>query len=87
MTDDAFTEETIQPESGGVGVNKEDFVAYMPAHYYIFTPCREVWSGSGVNARVPSVVLRGADGQPLRTSTGNIRKISATKWIDKNRAG
>ena len=23
----------------------DDFVAYMPAHTYIFTPCREVWVG------------------------------------------
>jgi hypothetical protein len=85
MTDDAFTEETVKPESGGVGVTKDDFVAYMPAHNYIFTPCREVWTGTGVNARVPKVALIGADGQPLRTSTGKLKKVAATTWLDKNR--
>ena len=70
MTDEAFTEEVVKPETGGSGVTKEDFVAYIPIHTYIFTPCREMWTGSGVNARVPKVVLVGADGQPLRTPTG-----------------
>jgi Family of unknown function (DUF5906) len=85
MTDDTFTEETVQPESEGAGVRKEDFVAYLPAHTYIFTPCREMWTAAGVNARVPSVVLIGPDGQPLRDSDGELVKIKATTWIDQNR--
>jgi hypothetical protein len=85
MTDEAFTEEVVKPETGGSGVTKEDFVAYIPAHTYIFTPCREMWTGSGVNARVPKVVLVGADGQPLRTPTGKVKKVTPTVWLDKNR--
>jgi 5S rRNA maturation endonuclease (ribonuclease M5) len=34
------------------GVSLEDFHAFMPAHSYIFTPSREMWPASSVNARI-----------------------------------
>src|SRR5271166_4708549 len=45
------------------GVTVEDFVAYMPAHNYIFTPTREPWPGSSVNARAPSVAYTTKEGE------------------------
>ena len=40
-----FTEEIIEPDTEGSGVNIEDFVAYPPSHVYIFTPAGT--SGAG----------------------------------------
>ena len=37
------------------GVQLDDFYAYMPQHKYIFTPTREVWPASSVDARLPNV--------------------------------
>ena len=34
-------------------IRLEDFYAYMPMHSYIFTPTRETWPASSVNARLP----------------------------------
>ena len=53
--DDAIHEEVSEPEAEGRGVTIDDFVAYMPTHAYIFTPCREIWVGASVNARLPRV--------------------------------
>jgi Family of unknown function (DUF5906) len=37
------------------GVKKEDFYAYMPQHRYIYTPTREPWPASSVNARLGKI--------------------------------
>lgn len=34
------------------GITVADFYAYLPSHQYIFTPSRELWPASSVNARV-----------------------------------
>lgn len=49
-----------KPNSGdskepATDVRLEDFVAYMPMHNYIFTPTREMWPSSSVNARIPPI--------------------------------
>jgi hypothetical protein len=51
-------------------VRLEDFVAYMPMHSYIFTPTREMWPASSVNARI----------KPIPQETG--KAISASAWLD-----
>jgi hypothetical protein len=38
-------------------VSIDDFFAYMPMHTYIFTPSRELWPASSVNARIPPVAV------------------------------
>ena len=53
-------------------VRLEDFVAYMPMHNYIFTPTREPWPASSVNARIP----------PAQTPNG--KPILASAWLDAN---
>jgi hypothetical protein len=65
-------------------VTVDDFVAYLPAHNYIFIPCRETWTGSGVDARVPPLAVLKTNGQP-KLSNGKPVLIKATKWIDANR--
>ena len=58
------------------GVTLDDFCSYMPAHSYIFTPSRELWPASSVNARVP----------PVQLKKGKPKTISASAWLDQNRA-
>jgi hypothetical protein len=36
-------------------VSLDDFYAYMPMHQYIFTPTRDLWPASSVNARIPPI--------------------------------
>ena len=56
----------------GAGVTVDDFNAYMPTHSYIFTPSREMWPASSVNARIPPLL------------DGNGKPISASAWLDRN---
>jgi Family of unknown function (DUF5906) len=54
------------------GVRLTDFVAYMPTHTYIYTPCRETWAGKSVNARVPWETING-------------KKVAPTTLLDRKR--
>ena len=83
--EDDVIEEMTQPETEGRGVTIADFVAYMPMHTYIFTPCREIWAGASVNARLPRMPLLDQHGQPLRNAKGELIALSPTLWLDKNR--
>jgi Family of unknown function (DUF5906) len=60
-------------------VKLDDFVAYMPAHHYVFLPAREPWPASSVNSRVPPV----ATGQ--RDKDGKPKTIAANAWLDQNK--
>src|SRR5262249_44929128 len=89
MTEDTkngFTEEVSEPCSEGAGVTLDDFVAYMPSHVYIFTPCREPWTQISVNARLPPVPVLDKHGRPKRVK-GKLVTISASKWLDPTTAG
>lgn len=57
-----------------VGVNLDDFAAYMPAHSYIFKPTREMWPATSVNSRVGGV------------DVGLAKPMQASTWLDSNRA-
>jgi hypothetical protein len=60
-------------------ISLDDFYAYMPMHSYIYTPCRDIWPGASINARIPPVEVGiDHDGKPI--------KISASTWLDQNRA-
>jgi hypothetical protein len=83
--DAAIVEEVTEPEPEGRGVALDDFVAYMPMHSYIFTPCREVWAGASVNARLPRVPVLDRHGQPKRDAMGRLVTLLPTLWLDKNR--
>jgi Family of unknown function (DUF5906) len=69
---DAFTEEVSAPCAEGAGVAIDDFVAYMPSHVYIFTPCREIWPAASVNARLGKV-------------KGERGMVPASTWLDQNK--
>ena len=84
-SDDEFTEEISEPCPDGIGVNIDDFVAYMPTGVYIFTPCREAWIGKSVNARLAPMTVLNKQGKPKRIK-GKLVTIRATKWLDRNRA-
>jgi hypothetical protein len=68
------------------GVTLDDFVAYMPAHSYIYTLTREMWPAPSVNARIPPVLLVDDDGKPILDNKGNRQYRAANAWLDKNRA-
>jgi hypothetical protein len=80
-----FTEEISEPCSEGAGVTLDDFVAYMPTHSYIFTPCREMWAAASVDARIPPIPVLGKNGRPKRKN-GKIVTVRATRWLDQNQA-
>jgi len=80
---DTYTEEVFEQCADGVGVTIDDFVAYKPAHTYIFMPCCEMWVAASVNSLDP-VIVRGRDGQPKKRN-GKIVTISASRWLDQNR--
>ena len=84
MSAEDFTEEVSEPCSDGAGVTIDDFVAYMPMHAYIFTPCREMWAATSVNARIPPIPVLGKNGKPKRKD-GKIVTVPATRWLDQNR--
>jgi len=67
------------------GVSLEDFRAYMPQHNYFFTPSREPWPASSVNARMGSVKLLDNNGNPQLDDDGKPKTISASAWLDTNR--
>ena len=67
-------------------VSMEDFCRYLiQPNAYFFIPCRELWPGSSVNARLPRVPVLTKSGQPKRDKNGKAISIPATKWIDDNR--
>jgi hypothetical protein len=68
----AFAEEVSAPCAEGAGVAIDDFVAYMPSHVYIFTPCREIWPAASVNARLGKV-------------KGERGMVPASTWLDQNK--
>jgi hypothetical protein len=70
---------------GEDGVSLDDFYAYMPMHKYIFTPSRELWPGSSINARIVPILVQDADGCPVLDEDGKELKLSASKWLDENR--
>src|ERR1044071_5088396 len=43
-----------------------DFLAYMPAHRYIFVPTRDLWPAASVDARVSWPI--GPEGKPMKPS-------------------
>ena len=64
--EDLYTAEISEPATEGEGVMLDDFVAYMPSHAYIFTPCREIWPAASVNARLERIPVLGKNGKPKR---------------------
>jgi hypothetical protein len=67
-------------------VSKEDFCRYLiQPNAYFFIPCRELWPGSSVNARLPWIPVLTKNGRPKRDKNGKPIRIPPTRWIDENR--
>jgi hypothetical protein len=84
--DDDFAEDISEPCPEGRGVTIDDFVAYLPTHVYIFTPCREIWTGVSVNAVLPRVPVRTESGGLVRDQDGKPVTILPTADLDRNHA-
>jgi hypothetical protein len=87
------TEEDMRQEGNGrdecavlpVSVTLDDFHAYMPMHKYMFTPSRELWPASSINARVPPVPVLDANGKPVLDAKDKPKVIAASVWLDRNK--
>lgn len=75
-----YKEESGMPDASAAaptfehGATLDDFVAYMPAHTYIFKPTREMWPATSVNSRIPPIAIPGRE-----------KPIAANAWLDMNR--
>jgi hypothetical protein len=58
----------------------------MPMHSYIFEPSREMWPASSVNSRIPPIPVCDADGEPETDEKEKPKTVTASAWLDKNRA-
>ena len=83
----AFSVKVSTPlQNQNLPVGLEDFCRYLiQPNAYFFIPCRELWPGSSVNARLARIPLLTKSGQPKRDKNGKPMSIPATKWIDDNR--
>jgi hypothetical protein len=80
-----FRVKVHKPTPNGIGVTLDDFVAYMPTHVYIFTPCREIWTAASVNARLPRIPVLTKAGLPKRSAAGKPVSMTPATWLDHNR--
>src|SRR4029450_9558755 len=85
MPKTTFTAATSTASSVNNKISIEDFVAYLPKHLYIFTPCRELWIASGVDACLPRMQVFTKSGKPKRDKNGDLVYEAATKWLDRNK--
>ncbi len=61
----------------------DDFVAYMPAHNYIYKPTCEHWPAGSVCARLGPMPLF-ENGAPVLDKDGKQAWVSASAWLDIN---
>lgn len=81
----AFSAKISTPVNHDQPVSKEDFCRYLvQPNAYIFIPCREIWPGSSVNARLPRIPVLTKSGQPKCDKDGKPLYMAASKWIDDN---
>jgi Family of unknown function (DUF5906) len=83
---DEQTQEQRDAAQGLEGVTLADLHAYMPQHSFIYAPSREMWPARSVDARIPSVAIFDADGNPVRDEEGKPKKLRATTWLDQNKS-
>jgi hypothetical protein len=67
----------------GQDINLADFRAYLPAHNYIFMPCREPWPAASVNGVFPPQILVDAAGKPILKG-GKVQTLAPSRWLDRN---
>ena len=67
------------------GVSRQDFYAYMVEHKYIYAPTGDLWPAASVNARIAPTPLTDSNGRQIIDDNGVPVKLSAAKWLDRNR--
>jgi hypothetical protein len=82
---DPSLDDISQGRNGKGKISVNDFYAVMPTHSYIYTPNREMWPASSINARIDPIVICDDDGDPVLNKNGEPERISASKWLDQNR--
>jgi hypothetical protein len=77
----AFTAKISTPE-----ISVDDFCRYLPQRdAYFFIPCRDLWPGSSVNARLSPVPVLTKTGKPKKDADGNPMVLRPTIWISRHR--
>lgn len=66
-------------------VSLDDFYCDMKSGQFIYTPARELWPARSVNARLPAVTMRDANGEPILDDRGKPKKVPASNWLATNR--
>jgi Bifunctional DNA primase/polymerase, N-terminal/Primase C terminal 2 (PriCT-2) len=65
-------------------ITRDDFVAYLPAHNYIFLPTREPWPASSVDSQIPPVPKLDKNGKGVLDKKGKPLLMQAHTWLDKH---
>lgn len=83
----AFDFPNCDPGTAAMGeqISLSDFYAYMPMHNYIHAPSRTHWPAASVNARLLSVKLTDAKGQPVLDEKGKQVTVAPGAWLDKHK--
>jgi hypothetical protein len=66
-------------------ITRDDFVAYLPAHNYIFLPTREPWPASSVDSQIPPVPKLDKNGNAVLDKNSKPIRTPAHTWLDKHR--
>jgi hypothetical protein len=61
-------------------MHQKRFVAYLPAHIYIFLPTREPWPAGSVDSQLPPVPELDKNGKAVRDKNG---MTAAHTWLGK----
>jgi hypothetical protein len=78
MRDKASIDRLAEVSVSGVFV--DDFYAYMPSTLFLYTPSRELWPASSVNARVPPIPGASGKGIPASTWIAQHRTVEQMTW-------
>lgn len=65
------------PHVDRAGLTRDDFVAYLAPHKYIYRATGDLWSRTGVNAAVPPILIG-------RDEKGKEQWTPASDWLDTN---
>lgn len=58
-------------------LDRDEFLAYLPEHKYIYAPTGKIWIKAGIDRALPPIQIgTDADGNPVSTP--------ASKWLDAN---
>jgi Bifunctional DNA primase/polymerase, N-terminal/Primase C terminal 2 (PriCT-2) len=66
-------------------ITRDDFVAYLPAHNYIFLPTREPWPASSVDSQLPPVPKLDKNGKAVLGKNSRPIRTPAHTWLDTDR--